>query len=87
MYDAFNPSDRVNIYNFVSLLQNQLKQTDKVYKKIITYDIFKYNPYLFKGGDHKIDLPHLLQEYQEEFSNYVNKRDIFKTMYLDYDRI
>ena len=69
-----------------TVLTNIMKKTEKEFKKIKTFNIFKMNPFLYNNKNvntHKI--PNLVMEMQKDFDKYIKKHDSLKTISLNYE--
>jgi hypothetical protein len=60
IYEVIPTKEKETVNNMFSVLLNIMKKTDKEFKKIKAFDLFKMNPYHFRNENRKIEIPDLV---------------------------
>ncbi|KAL4466987.1 hypothetical protein ABPG74_010584 [Tetrahymena malaccensis] len=89
LFDYLDSTQQQNTHNKLVTIMSLLRKTDRAFKKIKTYQLFKHNPVCFReqGGIGDISVPNLLLENQKMFSDFLQQRGYQKTISLNFDRI
>ncbi|EAR96993.4 hypothetical protein TTHERM_00195840 (macronuclear) [Tetrahymena thermophila SB210] len=89
LFDYLDSTQQQNTHNKLVTIMSLLRKTDRAFKKIKTYQLFKHNPICFReqGGIGDISIPNLLLENQKLFSDFLQSRGYQKTISLNFDRI
>ncbi|KAL4510170.1 hypothetical protein ABPG72_010363 [Tetrahymena utriculariae] len=89
LFDYLDSTQQQNTHNKLVTIMSLLRKTDRAFKKIKTYQLFKHNPICFReqGGIGDISIPNLLLENQKMFSDFLQQRGYQKTICLNFDRI